>query len=97
MGVARLVNTMGVTEMRWHRRRGYVQVGVLGNISNYSIMSRGCPQCISMGGSRTGSIKYDGIQIKRLGVDENKLLCFEDNFLLSLWALRCNILGDRGK
>ena len=42
-------------------------------------------------------IRYDGVKVTQLGIYKFKLICFEDCFFLNLWALECNILGDRVK
>ena len=52
----------------------------------------GCPRCIAVRGTWTGSVWDDGIQVSRLGIDEVKLLGLQYGLFFRLGTFRCDVL-----
>ena len=75
---------------RWCQSR----LQLLGDQSYDAIRSMGCPRCITIGGTWTGSIWIDGIQVSILGIDEVKLLGLQYGLFFRLGTFRCNFLCD---
>ena len=65
--------------------------------ANDAVCSVGCPRCIVLGGIAAGGVRYDGIKITRLGINEIELLGFKDSLFLILGSFGCHILPNDRK
>ena len=62
--------------------------------ANDAVGSMGCPRRIVLGGIVARGIRYNGIEITRLGVNEVELLGLKDGLLFRLGSFRCHILSN---
>ena len=60
-----------------------------------AIYDMGCPRCILVGGTCTGSIWNDSVQVPRLCINQIELMGFQDGLLFGLGTFRCNVLCYR--
>ena len=65
--------------------------------ANDAIGSVGCPRRIVMWGIASRGVRYDGVKITRLGVNEIKLLGLKDSLFFSLGSFSRHILGNERK
>ena len=59
-------------------------LGMRRNTANDTISSVGCPRRIMLGGLAARGVRYNGIKVTRLGVDEVELLGLKDGFFFRL-------------
>ena len=69
-----------------------VEAVVVGRLALYATRSVGCPWCVAVRGTWTGSIWNDSVQVSRLGVNEIKLLGLQYGLFLRFGMFRCNVL-----
>ena len=65
--------------------------------ANDAVGSVGCPRRIVLGGIAARGVRYDGIKITRLGVNNIELLGFKDSLFLRLGSFGCHILSNERK
>ena len=65
--------------------------------ANDAIGIVGCPRRIVLGGLAARGIRYDGIEITRLGINEVKLLGLKDGLFFKLGSFGCHILSNDRK
>ena len=66
-------------------------------MANDAVDSVGCPWCIVLGGIDARGIRYYGIKITLLGVNEIELLGFKDSLFFRLGSFGCHILSNDRK
>ena len=64
---------------------------------NDAVGSVGCPRRIVLGGITARGVRYDGIKVTRLGVNEIELLGFKDSLFFRLESFGCHILSNDRK
>ena len=72
-------------------------LGLRGETANDAIGSVGCPRRIVMWGIASRGVRYDGVKITRLGVNEIKLLGLKDSLFFSLGSFSYHILSNERK
>ena len=67
------------------------------DMANDAVGSVGCPRRIVLGGLAARGIRYDRIEITRLGVNEVELLGLKDGLFFRLGSFVCHILSNDRK
>ena len=67
------------------------------DMANDAVSSVGCPRCIVLGGLAARGVRYNGIEITRLGVNEVELLGLKDCLYFRLGSFGCHILSNDRK
>ena len=75
---------------RWCRSR----LWLLGDWPYDAICSVGCPLCITVGGTRMGSVWNDSVQVSKLGINEIKLSGLQYGLFFILGMFKCDFLCD---
>ena len=65
--------------------------------TNDAVGSVGCPRCIVLGRLAARGVRYNGIEITQLGVNEVELLGLKDGLFFRLGSFGCHILSNDGK
>ena len=68
---------------------------LVGDRTYDAIYGMGCPRCIPVGGSCTGSVWNDSVKVSRLCIDQITLLGFQDGLLFILGTFAREILCYR--
>ena len=74
---------------KWLRMRRDMANDVVGSV--------GFPWRIMLGGIAAMGVRYNGIEITRLGVNEVELLGLKDGLFFILWYFVCHILSNDRK
>ena len=61
--------------------------------TNDAVGSVGCPGRIVLGGIAARGVRYNGIEITRLGVNEVELLGLKDDLFFRLGSFGCHIVA----
>ena len=88
-------NTMGVGWLWWYCRWCRTVLWLVGDRTNDSICGMGFPRCIPVGGSCTGSVWNDSVEVSRLCVNEIKLLGRQDGLFLCLGTFGGDVVSYR--
>ena len=88
-------NTSSVAWLWWYCRWCQMVLWLVGDRTYDVICGMGCPRCIPVGGSCTGSVWNDSVKVSRLYVDQIKPLGFHDGLLFGLGMFGCDVLCYR--
>ena len=93
--VRSLVLVSNISDVAWfwcNDRWWWLRLWLLGDLTCDVVCSMGCPRCITVWGTRPGSIWNYVVQVSKLSIDKVKLLSFQYGLFFGLGTFGCDVL-----